>query len=360
MSDQTPLAYRDMKLNAVQRCLAGKPFIRIQKGDGLIPDFNNPYLLSWVLPHLDPWGIGGFYHPKRKRYISMEEQLGHMLRVDDECFEQDGEFAFLFYNIIRKKNVNHGIRFSAPARKYRRVVSDLLAIDKIRLVTLAEKLRGNPLYRPTDESELRILEVLKSINLMARDIPGGAAQKLRMRNEIRGLMVSLGSPALFITLNPSDKDNPLVQIYAHSGATIEDIMRGVALSDWERRVLAAKNPAACARFFDSVIKAFIKYVLRFGETGVESMRITVKKTHPKMTYFTDLVTFLLKCNTDVKFIGAGSDANAFMYYVTDYITKAQMTLLVGVAALSYAIKRIESNSSKGIWSDTKRSPTNKL
>ena len=48
-----------------------------------------------------------------------------------------------------------------------------------------------------------------------------------------------------------------------------------------------------------------------------------------------------------KFVGAGSDANTFMYYVTDYITKAQMSLFVGIAALSYAIKRIHANSTRG-------------
>ncbi|RXW19324.1 hypothetical protein EST38_g6531 [Candolleomyces aberdarensis] len=432
--------------------------------------------------------------------------------MDDECFEEDNEFAFLFYNIIRKKNVSHGLRFSTSARRYKQTVDDLLSIDQVRLFHLAEKLRGDQMYRPTNDDDLRILETLKSINLLAREVPGSAAQKLKMRNEIRSMMISLGAPTLFVTLNPSDKDNPLVQIYADTEHDVESILRGGELSDWERRVLASKKPVACAKFFDAVVKAFINTVLRCGkpDTGLygkcigyygaveaqgrgtlhchmlvwlhghpppralrqrlqqsamyreklalwlesimqgdfvggqrgrqevksawskrlereitgggsvhpgavagpslkemshsefweefeyhtnrllveynihehtstcwkylargeaktpencrmgitgqmhektyfddETMRVTVKKTHPKMTYFTPLVLFLLKCNMDIKFVGAGVDANAFMFYVTDYITKSAMALHVGLAALAYAIKRIEADSREG-------------
>ncbi|KAJ2915698.1 hypothetical protein MD484_g4740, partial [Candolleomyces efflorescens] len=50
----------------------------------------------------------------------------------------------------------------------------------------------------------------------------------------------------------------------------------------------------------------------------------------------------MKCNTDFKFIGTGEDAKAFMYYVTDYITKAPLSMYAGLAALSYAIRSYEA------------------
>ncbi|KAH6904030.1 hypothetical protein BKA70DRAFT_1038873, partial [Coprinopsis sp. MPI-PUGE-AT-0042] len=74
----------------------------------------------------------------------------------------------------------------------------------------------------------------------------------------------------------------------------------------------------------------------------ESGEITVKKTHPRINPYTGLVTFLLKCNTDVHFIGSGAEANSYMYYITDYITKPAMSMYVGLAALSYAIVRTEN------------------
>ncbi|KAH6899545.1 hypothetical protein BKA70DRAFT_1046900, partial [Coprinopsis sp. MPI-PUGE-AT-0042] len=61
--------------------------------------------------------------------------------------------------------------------------------------------------------------------------------------------------------------------------------------------------------------------------------IKVKKTHPRMTHYTALVMFLLKCNIDVRFIGSGRAANAYMYYITDYVTKPALTMNAGLAAL---------------------------
>ncbi|KAG2018574.1 ATP-dependent DNA helicase PIF1 [Coprinopsis cinerea AmutBmut pab1-1] len=89
---------------------------------------------------------------------------------------------------------------------------------------------------------------------------------------------------------------------------------------------------------------------RFGMDGVitarteieeDTGRINVKRLNGQMTHYTPLVTFLAKCNHDVKFIGSGKDAKAFMYYVTEYITKSPITVHAGLAALSYAIRQTE-------------------
>lgn len=74
----------------------------------------------------------------------------------------------------------------------------------------------------------------------------------------------------------------------------------------------------------------------------ETKAIVIKRTHRWMAHYTDVVTFLMKCNNDVKFIGSGAEAEAFMYYVTDYITKPALSMHVGLSALSYAMTRIEN------------------
>ncbi|KAF5338632.1 hypothetical protein D9611_012774 [Ephemerocybe angulata] len=70
--------------------------------------------------------------------------------------------------------------------------------------------------------------------------------------------------------------------------------------------------------------------------------ISIRRRHPRMTTYNPVVTFLLKCNTDIKFIGSGTDAKAFMYYVTDYITKAPLSMHAGLTALCYAIQQAEA------------------
>ncbi|KAF5313723.1 hypothetical protein D9611_010075 [Ephemerocybe angulata] len=90
-----------------------------------------------------------------------------------------------------------------------------------------------------------------------------------------------------------------------------------------------------------------------SETRVneETGAISIRRRHPRMTHYNPTATFLLKCNTDIKFIGSGGDAKAFLYYVTDYITKAPLSMHAGLTALSYAIRQGEA---RGLLSDAPR------
>ncbi|KAF6751218.1 hypothetical protein DFP72DRAFT_816993, partial [Ephemerocybe angulata] len=268
MSEKTPISYEIMKQSAIRRCVEGKPYLKVKKGGKFIPDFDNPYILSWILPHLDPWGIGGFHHPRRKRYISMEDQLCHLLQSEDNMFDKDPEFAFIFSNVIRKKKVTQSIRFSAPTYKYRGIVDSIMSIDRVHLEHLMEKFRVDPMYQPAHDTEKNIVKVLRTINTVTHNVPGSVGQKISMRNELRSIIVAKGAPTLFVTINPSDRDNPMVQLLCRPDPTsVDDIMRGISLNDWNRRILASRNPAACAIFFDTVIKGFIDIILRYGKDG---------------------------------------------------------------------------------------------
>jgi hypothetical protein len=73
-----------------------------------------------------------------------------------------------------------------------------------------------------------------------------------------------------------------------------------------------------------------------------SKAILVKRLHPRIASYTDLITFLMKCNTNTKHIGSGDAAKAFLYYVTDYITKFSVPLHVGMAALLHTLEKTNS------------------
>lgn len=262
--DDTPANYRAMKTSALEHCLAGKPFVASGRGGTLIPDFNNPSIMTWLFPHLDPWGIGGFHHPNRKVPISMEEHLSHLLKLYNSSFQRDPEFAFVFFNVTRKALVSQGLRFAVPMHTHREVISNLLGLSPTVLEGLNKACTEDPLYRPTDDAERRAFKLLSSLAMVARHVPGSDGYKAMLRNEIRGLINRLGSPVLFITLNPSDVDNPIVRLLSGEDVDLEDITRGEDLSEWKRKILAAKNPAACALFFDHMVTKFIDIILRYG------------------------------------------------------------------------------------------------
>ncbi|KAJ7881690.1 hypothetical protein B0H13DRAFT_1629900 [Mycena leptocephala] len=77
----------------------------------------------------------------------------------------------------------------------------------------------------------------------------------------------------------------------------------------------------------------------FTHLDKDTESIILKRLHPRINNYNDLIIFLLRCNMDIKYVGSGEAAKALVYYVTDYITKGTLSTHVGLAALEYAIKR---------------------
>ena len=503
MGDESPVSYRDMKMQALSQCLSGGRFLRSQAGDRFMPDFENPSLLTWLFPHLDPWGIGGFHEPARERSITMEQQLKYLLELDDSPFERDPDFAFVYYNILQKKAVCDSVRFRVKVAEQARVIQELLSVDKRDLEHLISRFKSNSHYEPETEKQQQMVNLVNKVGMMLHNLPGTAGYKLKMRNEIRSLVNMRGTPAFFITLNPSDINHPLVRLLSGDDIRLEQLEEGQALSDWDRMLLVAQNPGACAKFFHTMISSFIDIVLRYGKhknglfgkctayygtveaqgrgtlhchmliwleghpspqemrdkmvnsaqyqedmfTWLESLikcellgstmvvhepngtlprpkqpksstsyvnpgttlgpsisntpeeqfwlrfasdvndivthtnwhqhtdtcwknlkrgeartdkncrmridgstrehtvideetgSILLRRLHPRIANYNDLIIFLIRANIDIKHIGSGEGAKALIYYVTDYITKASLPTHVGLSALLYAINR---------------------
>ncbi|KAF5336595.1 hypothetical protein D9611_006614 [Ephemerocybe angulata] len=508
--DHSAQSFRDMTFVAMERCKEGKPFLHARSGSTPVPDIQNPSWLSWAHPDADPFGLGGFHHPKRQRTIGMEQQLKHLLNVRDPFFENDPELAFDVYNVIRKGAVNTNLRFSVPYPVYAKTVDMITALNKDDITALRHKFQRNPNYEPSSQTELEVVRAMTAVAPIARNVPGTVSQKITMRNEIRAMIGQRGSPTLFVTLNPCDYYNPIVSVLASRLSNPESIASIQRIDTTARARMAVKHPAACAQFFDAMMNAFIRIVLRcnrrgkspgifgtceayygtvetqgrgslhchlliwlkdhlppemlaeklrtsneygealrtwldsvvesgfvgskaiynnnpmgedkehrktegqhpvaktepkatdhppssffkerneyidelltkvnwhvhtgscwkylkpgearspencrFGMEGTTSNAtevdtntgtINLKRVNPRMTHYNPTVTFLMKCNTDIKFIGSGLDAKAFMYYVTDYITKAPLSMHAGLTALSYAIRQAEAKGVMG-------------
>ncbi|KAJ7155909.1 hypothetical protein C8R43DRAFT_825594, partial [Mycena crocata] len=91
----------------------------------------------------------------------------------------------------------------------------------------------------------------------------------------------------------------------------------------------------------------------FTHLDMATESIMLKRLHPRINNFNDLIMFLLRCNMDIKYVGSGEAAKALVYYVTDYITKGTLSTHVGLSALEYAIKRNDEkfDSSKPMFHD---------
>ncbi|KAH9887380.1 hypothetical protein C8Q73DRAFT_656997 [Cubamyces lactineus] len=222
--DDSPVDYDAMSMRALSHCLSGGGYVRSQAGSTLVPDFDNPDLLSWLFPHLDPWGVGGFFCPERRRKLTLEQQLKYLLMVEGSPFRSDPDFAFVYYNIRQKKAVLDSVQFRVSASQRDSVVNSLLQVDVKILDKLVAAFGKDPRYKPQNDNETAILNLLQRVNTISHDLPGSNGYKIMLRNQIRALINHKGTPTLFVTLNPADRDHPLVALYAGHEVNIEDRM----------------------------------------------------------------------------------------------------------------------------------------
>ncbi|KAH9855237.1 hypothetical protein C2E23DRAFT_697523, partial [Lenzites betulinus] len=67
---------------------------------------------------------------------------------------------------------------------------------------------GSPTY--DTEEERRVVDLMKEVQVVTRDVPRSSAARVAMRNQIRALMATQGMPSFYITINPADIYNPVV------------------------------------------------------------------------------------------------------------------------------------------------------
>ena len=68
--------------------------------------------------------------------------------------------------------------------------------------------------------------------------------------------------------------------------------------------------------------------------------ILLRRWHPRLNEFNELMVYCLQCNMDIAYVGSGEIAHALIYYVTNYVTKGNTPLHEGFAALRVALESL--------------------
>jgi hypothetical protein len=74
----------------------------------------------------------------------------------------------------------------------------------------------------------------------------------------------------------------------------------------------------------------------------DSGSIELRRWRGRINNYTDIILFLFQSNTDTQFIGSGEAAKAAVFYIKEYITKANLPMYVGLKALDYSTRMHET------------------
>lgn len=160
---------------------------------------------------------------------------------------------YLLYDAIQLRNSCLGNSLLIKRTQWTSVTRDLNSLNVARLQNAARELAADHVTK-----DPLVRRLLKSLTAIGVHVPGSFFHKLQMRAEIRGLLVREGMPAFWMTINPSDLQNPLVLVLAGVQLSTDNLSKEISTI---RQEVATADPVAVARFFHYTCKGVLDGLL---------------------------------------------------------------------------------------------------
>ena len=222
--------------------------------------YDNPQAYPQMFPWLFPYGLGGIGQRCHFSKVSEATQKLNLLLYHDKRFQTDFYFPMVAFNHEQLKAGVTGSFLLSKRRKWPDISNRLKSLNHEVLKNISDKLSNGAKFSPTSTEEKKCFQLLNDLDHVGGFVKGSITSKKYMRNEIWSMISQLGAPSWFITLSPADNRHPLCLYYADKNIKFKPELKSAN----ERNLLVAQNPVAAARFFDVMVRMFIKHVLGIG------------------------------------------------------------------------------------------------
>ncbi|KAI9067032.1 hypothetical protein FKP32DRAFT_1564580, partial [Trametes sanguinea] len=117
---------------------------------------------------------------------------------------------FTAFNILQRRAVLLNTSLKVRKEYFATFAERFAAVSEEAIARVCARVAETGVVSEQDEEERKVVELMKEVQLVNRNVPGSSASRLAMRNEIRALMASHGMPNFYLTINPADIYNPVV------------------------------------------------------------------------------------------------------------------------------------------------------
>ncbi|KAF5352083.1 hypothetical protein D9758_009372 [Tetrapyrgos nigripes] len=231
-----------------------KNILFVAHDEAPVPTFHNPSLFPMMYPHLFPYGLGGIGNSMQTAKIGQTAHKKFYLMYHDKRFQLEPSFSIIAFNVEQMKQSNDG----GFIITHRRNISEIA--DRICKIDMYNRFKNKERVVPANDQEKACLQLINDVDAGASRVQGSVTSKKHMRNEVWSLINKIGSPSWFITVSPADVNHPICLYFADTDHVYKPEIQDKKI----REQLIKQNPVAAARFFDFMVRAFIKHVLGVG------------------------------------------------------------------------------------------------
>lgn len=179
--------------------------VHIKTDNKPIKEFNNENYLLGNFPILYPFGCGSYkdYHTNK---LSFREYVINLLNRSNESFRTHKTFMLACFNIIQRSQSRFNTNLFCKKKDFD-YISDIL--NKIKSEDL-EQIKKDYYKKGFIDKSTKIYIVLERIHINTSNVQGSKASLKSKRQHIYSYMMKFGLPNFWLTLNPSDTNNPLM------------------------------------------------------------------------------------------------------------------------------------------------------
>ncbi|KAF5331190.1 hypothetical protein D9611_013146 [Ephemerocybe angulata] len=225
--------------------------------------WNNPALYPQMFPWLFPYGLGGVGQDEHMNAISRPNHVIWLLMYHDKRYQTAASPLMVFFNHSLIQQSSGGSFITMKRNNFGRAADAIQKLDGSLLLAISERTKNGGRFIPQTPEEQRCATLLDQVEVVGNHVDGSLAKKKYQRGQIWSLIHYLNAPAWFITVSPADSKHPLCVHWASRDIEFKPEIK----ASKERLLLISSNPVACTRFFDHLIKLFIKHICGWTEDG---------------------------------------------------------------------------------------------
>ena len=213
---------------------------------------SDPNHLYGAFPRLFPYGQGRF-EVARPRKVPYEMHARWALKYQDRRFRKDLHFLFQVFGVIQKRKVCSAAKLQIDKIQYRQNEKAIRRLKPVDLLNAAEEeKRRMPISNPAARCLRQLVSSLRT------KVPGTDESHTGMRSQIWGMTMMKNPASLWLTINPSDTNDPIAQIFTGEDIDMSDFVQTAGPSSGQRAKNIAADPFAAAKFFHYIINAVLE------------------------------------------------------------------------------------------------------
>ena len=255
------------------KSLSENATINVVTGNTIANHTDDPLYFTSAFPLLFPYGAGKHKDERRMISLSFSDWVRLLLRNSSRyCamslntnifrrFQAHPSFVMLCFDVTRRQDNIIKSTIQTKRKGWNKTKRLLESLSADQLSEAAEQARR---HDPITNNSVK--ELLKMIGRVGASAPGSSSKKWYMCSQLKSSTIYYGSPVIFLTLNPGERDSPITLKFAGKKINVREFYPEW-YSQTKRLRTTLKNPVAVLDYFHLTVNTIIEKVFKGGLFG---------------------------------------------------------------------------------------------